>query len=95
LISYTNGECTGNFVGPLAFKNEDAPRYQPGFIVVVVTSIVAALLILVYRYVCVWYNRKRDETGTLEGFDNAYDDDLTDMKVSLFSDFMTLHCCSD
>ena len=79
----TNDERTGNFVGPLAFKNEDAPRYQPGFIVVVVTSIVAALLILVYRYVCVWYNRKRDETGTLEGFDNAYDDDLTDMKVSL------------
>jgi hypothetical protein len=28
-----------------------------------------------------WENKKRDSTGTLEGFENAYEDDLTDRKV--------------
>jgi hypothetical protein len=28
-----------------------------------------------------WENKKRDRTGTLEAFDNAYEDDLTDRKV--------------
>lgn len=65
----------------MAFKAEDAPRYAPGFIAVVVTSIAAALLILVYRGVCVWDNNKRDKAGTAEGFDNAFADDLTDLKV--------------
>jgi hypothetical protein len=86
----------GNFVGPLAFKQEDAPRYAPGFIVVVVTSIAAALLILVYRAVCVWDNKKRDKAGIAEGFDNAFDDDLTDLKVSSrakeFSAFQLVSC---
>lgn len=30
-----------------------------------------------------WFNRKRDKTGVMEGFENAYEDDLTDMKVRL------------
>ncbi|GAB7364261.1 hypothetical protein MBLNU230_g4809t1 [Neophaeotheca triangularis] len=72
------GYCLGNFVGPLCFKPEDAPRYAPGFIVVVVTSIVAAVLMLVYRYLCVWQNHKRDKAGILEGYENAFEDDLTD-----------------
>ena len=28
-----------------------------------------------------WENKKRDRTGTLEAFENAYEDDLTDRKV--------------
>jgi len=28
-------------------------------------------------------NKNRDRTGTLEAFENAYEDDLTDRKVSL------------
>jgi hypothetical protein len=40
---------------------------------------------LVYRWLCVWLNRKRDKTGIMEGFDNAYEDDLTDMKVREFA----------
>ncbi|SPO01642.1 related to allantoate permease [Cephalotrichum gorgonifer] len=70
------GYC--NFVGPLVFKPEDRPRYAPGFIVVVVTSIIAALLALLYRFLCIYSNKKRDKEGTEESFDNAYDDDLTD-----------------
>lgn len=74
----------GNFVGPLLFKPEDAPVYAPGFIAVLITAIIAALLSIVYRYVCIWENRKRDRTGTMEGFENAYDDDLTDKKNPQF-----------
>ncbi|KAH8897968.1 allantoate permease [Thozetella sp. PMI_491] len=73
------GYCLGNFVGPLAFKSQDAPRYAPGFIVVLITSIIAGLLILAYRFVCVWQNRSRDKAGIMEGYDHAYEDDSTDM----------------
>jgi hypothetical protein len=57
-----------------------APQYASGFLITTVTSVVAALLALVYRYVCLWENKKRDKLGA-EAFDHAYDDDLTDMKV--------------
>jgi hypothetical protein len=62
------------------FKKEDAPRYPNGFIVVVVTALIAGIMCLVYRLVCMWDNRRRDKSSS-EGFDNAYDDDLTDIKV--------------
>ncbi|KAF3032645.1 hypothetical protein E8E12_002309 [Didymella heteroderae] len=78
------GYCLGNFVGPLVFKPQDAPRYEPGFIVTFVTAVVAGLLALVYRYWCVMVNKKRDKTGTLEGFEHAYEDDLTDRKNPQF-----------
>jgi hypothetical protein len=65
----------------MVFKNSDAPGYAPGFIVTVVTSIVASVLAIVYRYVCIWENGRRDKSGVGEGFDHAYEDDLTDMKV--------------
>jgi hypothetical protein len=57
-----------------------APHYAPGFLITTVTSVVAAVLALVYRYVCLWENKKRDKLGA-EAFDHAYEDDLTDMKV--------------
>ncbi|KAJ0331533.1 hypothetical protein COL5a_002195 [Colletotrichum fioriniae] len=78
------GYCLGNFVGPLVFRKEDAPNYAPGFIVVVITSLAAGVLGLVYRFVCIWYNNKRDKAGIMEGFDHAYEDDLTDMKNPQF-----------
>ncbi|CAI7667254.1 unnamed protein product [Penicillium pancosmium] len=76
------GYCLGNFTGPLVYQTQDAPRYVPGFITVVVTSFAAGILVLVYRFVCVWENRKRDQSGTAEGYENAYQDDLTDKTVS-------------
>ncbi|KAL4799232.1 major facilitator superfamily domain-containing protein [Aspergillus venezuelensis] len=72
------GYCLGNFVGPLCFREADAPRYVPGFIVTVATTAVAGVLVFVYRVVCLWDNRRRDGTGVLEGFEHAYEDDLTD-----------------
>lgn len=75
------GYCLGNFIGPLLFLERDAPRYAPAFAVITSTSAAASVLVLVYRYVCLWYNRKRDRAGIPESFDHAYDDDLTDLKV--------------
>ncbi|KAL5002222.1 major facilitator superfamily domain-containing protein [Aspergillus recurvatus] len=72
------GYCLGNFVGPLCFREQDYPRYVPGFVVTVVTTFVAGVLVFVYRVVCLRDNRRRDETGVLEGFEHAYEDDLTD-----------------
>lgn len=66
------------------FKPKDAPVYAPGFKVVLGTAVAAAVLAVVYRYVCIWDNHRRDKSGTLEGFDNAYEDDLTDMKNPQF-----------
>ncbi|KAG5980916.1 hypothetical protein E4U55_003473, partial [Claviceps digitariae] len=73
------GYCLGNFVGPLLFKKEDAPRYGPGFVAVVISSLVAGVLAVVYRYVCVWDNHRRDKAGTCEAFDHAFEDDMTDI----------------
>jgi hypothetical protein len=78
------GHCLGNFVGPLIFKPQDTPRYEPGFIVTFVTAVVGGLLALVYRYWCVAVNSKRDKSGTLEGFEHTYEDDLTDCKNPQF-----------
>ncbi|KAK2812423.1 hypothetical protein FQN50_001424 [Emmonsiellopsis sp. PD_5] len=78
------GYCLGNFVGPIVFKEEDAPVYAPGFIIVLVTSIAALILVVIYRYVAIYENRQRDKSGIMEGFDNAFDDDLTDKKNPQF-----------
>lgn len=77
------GYCLGNFVGPLLFKPEDSPVYAPGFIAVLITAIITSILIIVYRYLCIWENKKRDKMG-VEAFDNAYQDDLTDKKNPQF-----------
>ncbi|KAF1814731.1 allantoate permease [Eremomyces bilateralis CBS 781.70] len=77
------GYCLGNIVGPLVFKPKDAPAYAPGFVVVLVTSIIAAVLAILYRFLCVWENKRRDAEGA-EGFEHAYDDDLTDRKNPQF-----------
>ncbi|KAF1813347.1 MFS transporter [Eremomyces bilateralis CBS 781.70] len=78
------GYCLGNFTGPLLFKPEDAPGYAPGFLSVLITSIAAGVLAVGYRYICVWENHKRDKSGVAEGFEHAYDDDVTDIKNPQF-----------
>jgi hypothetical protein len=61
-------------VGPMLFKPEDAPVYAPGFIAVLATSIVAALLAIVYRFVCIRENGRRDESGAQECLASARED---------------------
>lgn len=72
---------TGNIIGPQVFRAQDAPAYTLGWTVTVVTSIVAAVLALLYRCLCMVENKQRDKAGIMEGFDDAFNDDLTDKKV--------------
>jgi hypothetical protein len=78
---FVTDKILGNFVGPLVFKTKDAPRYAPAFLTVTITAILAAVTVIIYRYICVWQNNKRDKAGIAEAFDHAYEDDLTDLKV--------------
>ena len=50
----------------------------------VVTSAICIILALVYRVICARENKKRDSTGIAEAFENAYDDDMTDVKNKQF-----------
>lgn len=65
------------------FIEKDAPRYATAFIIVLVTAILTQILTIVYRYLCILENKKRDNSGIQEGYDHAYDDDVTDKLVSL------------
>lgn len=55
--------------------------YDTGFTVTTITSAVAAVLALVYRFVCWRDNRQREASGAVEAFDHAYEDP-TDKTVS-------------
>lgn len=44
----------------------------------------AVVLALVYRVVCARENKRRDNTGEMEAFEHAYEDDLTDKKNPQF-----------
>lgn len=80
----TNGASTGNIIGPLVFRTKEAPGYPTGWKVVVSTTATAIVLSQVYRAICVRENKKRDATGIMEGFEHAYEDDLTDKKNPQF-----------
>jgi len=78
------GYCIGNFIGPLVFLQKEKPLYTTGWIVTVVTSAMCIVLALFYRFVCARENKKRDASGIAEAFENAYDDDMTDVKNKQF-----------
>jgi hypothetical protein len=76
----------------LLFKPKDAPKYAPGFEAAVGSAVAAAVLSMVYRFYCIRENKKRDKTGIMEGFEHAYEDDMTDRKVTIppIRDFNTI-----
>jgi hypothetical protein len=78
------GYCLGNFTGPLLFKEADAPRYIPGWRATFGTTVAALTLVVVYRFFCLWENKRRDKSGVLEAYDHAFEDDVTDKKVCSF-----------
>lgn len=61
---------------------------------VVICCVLGAVLILAYAAVCKWDNRRRDKAGIPEGFDHAYEDDLTDRTVSQTRSFLLLSTLS-
>ncbi|PPJ56060.1 hypothetical protein CBER1_02125 [Cercospora berteroae] len=76
--------CLGNFFGPLTFLESEAPYYTTGWNIMIVTLVISICSIVAYRFVCIWTNKRRDASGSAEGFDNAYQDNLTDKKNEQF-----------
>ncbi|KAJ5949898.1 pantothenate transporter [Penicillium verhagenii] len=52
--------CTGNIIGPFLFFSDEAPRYQSGFLAVIVCLAAAIVLILALGLSWRWENAKRD-----------------------------------
>ncbi|KAH7312680.1 allantoate permease [Stachybotrys elegans] len=90
LISF----CIGNIIGPLTFREQDAPRYIPAKIAMVVTTATAAIftgiLMMYYR----WENKRRDEKfAGMEHEEDSEFFDLTDRENPEFRvSFSSSHC---
>ena len=79
----TDSKPQGNILGPLTFRNEDAPRYIPAKLSIVVVDSVAigttVLLLLYYR----WQNKRRDAAAVEHTRDVEFAD-LTDRENKEF-----------
>ena len=69
--------CLGNILGPLTFRNEDAPDYTPAKITILAVecAVLCAVAILLFYYR--WENRRRDVAGTSHQTDVEFSD-ITD-----------------
>lgn len=79
----TNRSSQGNILGPLTFRNEDAPQYLPAKLSIVVVDSVAigttVVLLLYYR----WQNKTRDAAAVEHTRDVEFAD-LTDRENKEF-----------
>ncbi|KAF2705438.1 MFS general substrate transporter [Pleomassaria siparia CBS 279.74] len=69
--------CLGNILGPLTFRNEDAPEFIPAKITIVAvdsTVLVAVMILLAYYR---WENKRRDKSVIVHRPDIEFSD-LTD-----------------
>lgn len=66
------------------FMQAESPLYSTGWTVTTVMTAACAITAVLYRYVCKMENARRDKGGTEEGFEHAYEDDLTDRKNKQF-----------
>lgn len=75
----------GNILGPLSFRNGDAPEFLPAKLAMAVTSVFAMCMCLGLRTYYWWMNKKRDNsTARVEVADNVEFSDLTDRENQLF-----------
>ncbi|EKG20334.1 Major facilitator superfamily [Macrophomina phaseolina MS6] len=56
LISF----CLGNIIGPLTFRDRDAPEYLPAKIAIIVADVFSIIVIIILRFYYVWENKRRD-----------------------------------
>ncbi|KAF2844824.1 MFS general substrate transporter [Plenodomus tracheiphilus IPT5] len=77
--------CLGNIIGPLTFRQVDAPDFVPAKITIIVTCVVAAGLAMTLRAYYTWENRRRDRAADAGG--HVVDEeflDLTDRENKTF-----------
>lgn len=71
--------CLGNILGPLTFRDKDAPSYTPAKVTIVAVDSVAILLTATLLLYYVWQNRRRDRNPA-EHQENIEFADLTDQE---------------
>ncbi|KAK4493727.1 hypothetical protein PRZ48_014912 [Zasmidium cellare] len=77
--------CLGNILGPLTFRDEDAPSYTPAKVTIVAVDSVTIVLTIVLLAWYVWQNRKRErQTAGIEQEPNVEFADLTDRENAWF-----------
>ncbi|KAJ4308837.1 hypothetical protein N0V94_009190 [Neodidymelliopsis sp. IMI 364377] len=71
--------CLGNILGPLTFRNADAPSYTPAKITIVAveTAVLGAVAILLVYYR--WENRRRDVSAVERGEGGQVDAEFKDL----------------
>jgi len=69
--------CLGNILGPLTFRDKDAPNFTPAKITIVAvdSTVVVAVLVLLWYYR--WENKRRDRVHVEHRADIEFSD-LTD-----------------
>lgn len=75
--------CLGNILGPLTFRDEDAPSYTPAKITIVavdLTAVSGAVVLWLYYY---WQNKRRDKMGVEHKTDVEFADQ-TDLENKEF-----------
>ncbi|TKX26890.1 MFS transporter-like protein 10 [Elsinoe australis] len=55
------GVCAGNIAGPFFYKTEQAPSYKLGIASLLTCNIIEALLFIVFRYVFIWENKRKEK----------------------------------
>ena len=53
--------CIGNIIGPLTFKDADAPEYVPAKITIVAVCAAAVFLTALLQIYYIWENKRRDK----------------------------------
>jgi MFS family permease len=76
--------CLGNIIGPLTFRQADAPDFVPAKITIIVTCAVAVVLTLILRAYYVWENKRRDRMADGAHVVNEEFLDLTDRENKNF-----------
>lgn len=77
--------CLGNILGPLTFRNADAPSFIPAKVTIVAVDGVAILATFVLLFYYRWQNKKRDrEMAGVEHKTDIEFADLTDLENKEF-----------
>lgn len=77
--------CLGNILGPLTFRDEDAPKYVPAKVTIVAVDSVAIVATMVLLGYYVWENKRREkQTEGLEQERDVEFADLTDRENPWF-----------
>jgi hypothetical protein len=75
--------CLGNILGPLTFRDEDAPSYTPAKITIVAVDLVAVLATVVLWLYYIWQNKRRAKMETEHKTDVEFADQ-TDLENKEF-----------